>query len=357
MLRNFLGGLLRGLGSYSPLTTWLMVVVAAGLILVLLPRSGTIAALSIYPGIENIDDYPYAYVRAVEEGVVPVEPVVYVLGASTMREALDSEKALTDAIERGVNEPVRVVDLTTPAQPMWLGDEIGTAAICGDRRGVLFLAVNFARARVYSPTDKRRWLVWPGLGPNDPVAEVKGRAELINSVLSGGLAEEPGRLWQAIARAPVSPATPRYSREYGRHRFMGAISSAAKAQRSVRSFWERIKLTEPATVDAFFADVGNFIRRIRSCSGIDVVLVDTPVNPLAFSDPDARAALAAYDQRASAFATQMGVRYVSLPTSVAFSQDDFYDYAHLAKRTAMNRVTMYLAGVAVELLSHRPSAP
>ncbi len=361
MLRDFWRGVVGGLFKSSPFAVWLMVAIGAGGALIgAFSPSITVRALTVYPGLELIDDYPYAYIRSViERETKPDLPAIYVLGGSTMRESIDSEKAMTEGVSSKLGAPVRVVDLSTWAEPVWMSDEIGTTALCGDRRGVLFVAVNWSRAAQYSPAALSKRVNWPGLKPRSPLEDAKARVEFLSSLFGTELRRTvlqlPARLSALATGTEFSPKL-NYSYSWGRHEYLHDKISADNVTKTVQAFWDRAAAEDPAIMDAYFSDLAQFISNMKSCGGLQIVLVDTPINPKVFEAAAAQATLARYNDRMVAFANAQGVRFINLYQEVSYGPRDFVDYAHLRRRDAMARTTAYLADTAAELLG-APKTP
>lgn len=355
MVLNFFRGLWAGLVGSSLLSVALMIA-AAGIAVAVVAFSPTltVSALNVYPGISAVDDYAYVYMRAVsEQQDKRSTPAVYVLGASTMREALSSEQGMADRLSDKLGQPVRVVDLATSAQPLWLGDDVAEAAICGDTNAVVLLAASMRRARAYSPTDKIAEINWPTLKPQPPLVALKARAEFLNSVL---IEEVPSSLVLSFRRLVATLAGSKppqrilYSYADGRHRYLNHTYSEKRVLKAVRAYQQYLESDDPEAVVGFFAEIEKLAERLRSCSGLEIVLVDTPLNPAIAESEPARVKLDAYADFLAEFARSHGMHFVNLRTDVSYTMSDFIDGGHLRKRAAMTRTTDRLADVVADVL-------
>jgi hypothetical protein len=341
--------------AFAP--SWTVLVVAAvwlgafvGLLLYLSPPR-LHAALSVYPGLDRLNDNYYLFDKVTREFAGERAGRAFriaIVGASTTREALWSENSLAQSLAQKTSRPIEVIELTSGGQDLVTSWALTERALCN---GADMVVLGLSVGRM-SRGDAGR-----------------------NPVLTYGY---PSRAVQAaVERGETAPAAAARQRDsfsftlaslqfgslYLLHDLTGFTNEAiADGGQPRHRFFRYVHYPDAVTArineaarrhvpdfQSSFAKGREAIRALIEttayCGG-HIVVLDTPMNPI-LRDKMARPYYAQAYETHRQFLADISARYnipLLIPNdAVAYRPEDFHDYGHLRTERAMSAVTEFMA--------------
>ncbi|MDK9708947.1 MAG: hypothetical protein OEL83_18035 [Desulforhopalus sp.] len=337
-IRLFLHGLRLGLFSMNPYTTVIMFTVSAVLLYILLlsPPRILVALLHVYPGISRAHDNLYIFMRAIDSRErATTNPVLFFLGASTLKRSIESEKYFADALaERGF--PFNPVDLTSRGQPFWYGQKVIEAAAHG-REGLVLISVNYDRLLNHPETNKRAQLFDPPLSNEWSLAGLKNRAAFLRQQVSEATLREDLR---NVRRDKKSTLESNYDYVIGRLRLDNGPGDPIYRNKRVTSTINRFLAKGATTYEKEFTEaIVSLKKNLNSTGNFKLILVDTPRNPAIDSFPEMRPILARHREWLVTLAAQLDAGLIILPELVDYQESDFSDHSHFRTREAVKHTS------------------
>ena len=340
-----LAELLRGAFAPSALACSIMLACCAGLLafpaLLITPQLMREHGAELFP--TSSRDYDaFASIRALELAAhAGHEPILVITGGSTVRDGLRAQ-FIEEAL-RGAGQPVSATyKLTTSRQSLvdtaalldMIPERTRGVAIIGIQPGVFVISAaglrdaagrgRYAFASEVYDRELRRF----GIYAYDNLRFLLARKAAV---------------WENLSRGHG----PRYSETHNRDR---AVETPQRWQWHGRELGKRFAHYDENLI-AVRGVLERLVRRLKRHGGMQIVLLEPPVNPRFLDEFGHRALYERHRQWVAAFAHEYGLAYLNLNEAVTFDPGEFFDWAHLNDETAVRRAATAVAAVVAPVLA------